>query len=258
MFYNISNQQKAGLSRSKVLNFWHNIKNREGPTLTGDVIYCLKKITKIAEFYRALLKMKDYFKTGCFASKWLIKVEAKGTNQSFGVDIETKLKRRVCVFRWLCVICRSPFCWWDLCQLNFCQPRALPSKTCSLNRGIGLQLNKKIKTDFFQKSAFFELAITQKRFIFEHSYVSYGKRQKSCTLIVIYVILSYLTSKIFNSSSKSTGFFCRRGSIYRASFFWETSKRLIYQGLQKRMVGFIKKSHVIAPNPNSNNLIYKL
>ena len=81
------------------------------------------------------LKMKDYFKTGCFASKWLIKVEAKGTNQSFGVDIETKLKRRVCVFRWLCVICRSPFCWWDLCQLNFCQSRALPSKTCSLNRG---------------------------------------------------------------------------------------------------------------------------
>ena len=49
------------------------------------------------------LKMKDYFKTGCFASKWLIKVEAKGTNQrenqSFGVNIETKLKRRVCVFR---------------------------------------------------------------------------------------------------------------------------------------------------------------
>ena len=86
------------------------------------------------------LKMKDYFKTGCFASKWLIKVEAKGTNQSFGVDIETKLKRRVYVFRWLCVICRSPFCWWDLCQLNFCQSRALPSKTCSLNRGIGLYI----------------------------------------------------------------------------------------------------------------------
>ena len=27
------------------------------------------------------LKMKDYFKTGCFASKWLIEIEAKGTNQ---------------------------------------------------------------------------------------------------------------------------------------------------------------------------------
>ena len=45
-------------------------------------------------------------------------------------------------------------------------------------------LNKKIKTDFFQKSTFFESPITQKRFIFEHSYISYGKRQKSCTLIV--------------------------------------------------------------------------
>ena len=45
--------------------------------------------------------------------------------------------------------------------------------------------NKKIKTDFFQKSTFFESPITQKRFIFEHSYVLHGKRQKSCTLIVI-------------------------------------------------------------------------
>ena len=57
------------------------------------------------------------------------------------------------------------------------------------------------------KSTFFESPITHKRFIFEHSYISYGKRQKSCCLIVILVILSYLTSPIFNSSSKSTGFF---------------------------------------------------
>ena len=42
-----------------------------------------------------------------------------------------------------------------------------------------------MKTDFFQKSTFFELPIARKRSIFEHSYVSYGKRQKSCTLIVI-------------------------------------------------------------------------
>ena len=41
--------------------------------------------------------------------------------------------------------------------------------------------------DFFQKTTFFESPITQKRFIFKHSYISYGKRQKSCTLIVIYV-----------------------------------------------------------------------
>ena len=44
---------------------------------------------------------------------------------------------------------------------------------------------KKIKTDFPGKSTFFELPITQKQFIFEESYSSYGKRQKSCTLIVI-------------------------------------------------------------------------
>ena len=50
---------------------------------------------------------------------------------------------------------------------------------------IKLFLYKKIKTDFFQKSTFFESSITQKQFIFEHSHVSYGKRKKSCTLIVI-------------------------------------------------------------------------
>ena len=67
------------------------------------------------------------------------------------------------------------------------------------------------KTDFFQKRHCFESLITHKRSIFEHGYISYGKRQKSCTLLVI---LSYLTFPIFNSSSKSTGFFffCKRGS----------------------------------------------
>ena len=42
------------------------------------------------------LKMKDSFKTGSFANKWLIEIEAKGTNQrgnsSFGVNIDTMLK----------------------------------------------------------------------------------------------------------------------------------------------------------------------
>ena len=47
------------------------------------------------------------------------------------------------------------------------------------------KIAKKIKTDFPGKSTFFELPITQKRFIFEESYISNGKRQKSCTLIVI-------------------------------------------------------------------------
>ena len=41
------------------------------------------------------LKMKDSFKTGYFASKWLIEIEAKGTNwrgnSSLWMDIETKL-----------------------------------------------------------------------------------------------------------------------------------------------------------------------
>ena len=39
-----------------------------------------------------------------------------------------------------------------------------------------------MKTDFPGKSTFFESPITHKRFIFEHSYILYGKRQKSCTL----------------------------------------------------------------------------
>ena len=42
------------------------------------------------------LKMKDSFKTGCFAFKLMIKIEAKGTNwrenSSLWVDIETKLQ----------------------------------------------------------------------------------------------------------------------------------------------------------------------
>ena len=41
------------------------------------------------------------------------------------------------------------------------------------------------KTIFLELITFFELLIAQKRFIFEHSYVSYGKRQKSCTFIII-------------------------------------------------------------------------
>ena len=68
-------------------------------------------------------------------------------------------------------------------------------------------LTKKIKTDFFQKSAFFESSITQKRSIFEQSFISYAKRQKSCTLIVIYLKCLYLTSPTLNSSTKSNRLF---------------------------------------------------
>ena len=74
-------------------------------------------------------------------------------------------------------------------------------------KSVQRKLNKRIKTDFSGKSTLFESPITHKRFIFEHSYISYRKRQKSCTLIVILVELSYLTSPVFNSPSKSTGFF---------------------------------------------------
>ena len=76
------------------------------------------------------------------------------------------------------------------------------------------------KNRFFQKSAFFESPITQKRFIFAHNYVSYGKRQKSCTLIVILIILTYLTSAICNSSSKSTGFFQTRKYFTHENIFF--------------------------------------
>ena len=38
---------------------------------------------------------------------------------------------------------------------------------------------------FCYPTTFIELLITHKRFIFKESYISYGKRQKSCTLIVI-------------------------------------------------------------------------
>ena len=41
------------------------------------------------------------------------------------------------------------------------------------------------KRTFCYQTTFIESPITHKRFIFEHSYISYGKRQKSCTLIVV-------------------------------------------------------------------------
>ena len=96
------------------------------------------------------LKMKDYFKTGCFASKWLIKVEAKGTNQSFGVDIETKLKRRVCVFRWLCVICRSPFCWWGLMPVELLPIESVTQQDMFFEQGNRLVIYIKIGLENFE------------------------------------------------------------------------------------------------------------
>ena len=41
------------------------------------------------------------------------------------------------------------------------------------------------KQTFCYPTAFIESLITHKRFVFEESYISYGKRQKSCTFIVV-------------------------------------------------------------------------
>ena len=61
------------------------------------------------------------------------------------------------------------------------------AKSSFLTKSAQKLLNIKSKTGlfFFKKSAFFESLMTHKRSIFEHSYVSYDKRQKSFTLIVI-------------------------------------------------------------------------
>ena len=59
-------------------------------------------------------------------------------------------------------------------------------KSPFLAKSVQKSLNKKNKNWlFFKKTTFFESPITQKRFIFEESYSSYGKRQKSCTLNVV-------------------------------------------------------------------------
>ena len=100
-------------------------------------------------------------------------------------------------------------------ELSAIQKRWLGSqKVCFWKKVCKKKLNKEIKNGFFSKNAFFESLITEKQFIFEHGYVSYDKRQKSCTFIVILIILSYLTSPIFNSSSKSTGFFLQTRKYY--------------------------------------------
>ena len=41
------------------------------------------------------------------------------------------------------------------------------------------------KRNFWYPTAFFESLITHEWLIFEESYILYGKRQKSCTLIVV-------------------------------------------------------------------------
>ena len=80
------------------------------------------------------------------------------------------------------------------------------------------------KRTFCYSTTFFESLITHKRFVFKESYISYGKRQKSCTLIVILVKCLYLTSPIFNSLAKSNRTFYLPGRKYNlfslASRYW--------------------------------------
>ena len=96
-----------------------------------------------------------------------------------------------------------------------------------------------MKTNFFQKSTFFESPIAHKRFIFEHSYVSYDKRQKSCNLIVIKIKCLYLTSPIFNSSSKSTVYFFLTARKYFFFFFLKRHRPFFF--VESRMdLSFLK------------------
>ena len=75
------------------------------------------------------------------------------------------------------------------------------------------------KRTFCYPSTFIELLITYKRFIFEESYISYGKCQKSCTLIVVLVKCFYLMSPIFYSSAKSNRTFYLRSFIVLQTAF---------------------------------------
>ena len=75
--------------------------------------------------------------------------------------------------------------------------------------------NQRFKKGIFLKkysTTFFESLILINGSFLKESYISYGKRQKSCTLIVIWVKCLYLTSPTFNSSAKSSFFYCKGGS----------------------------------------------
>ena len=59
------------------------------------------------------------------------------------------------------------------------------------------------KRSFCYPTTFLETPITQKPSIFEQSFISYSKRRKSCTLIVVKVVCLYLLPLIYNLSAKS-------------------------------------------------------
>ena len=56
------------------------------------------------------------------------------------------------------------------------------AKSPFLAKSVQKSLNKKIKTDFFQKTTFFESPIMHKRFIFEESYICHMVNVKRVVL----------------------------------------------------------------------------
>ena len=91
------------------------------------------------------LKMKYSFKTGCFASKWLIEIEAKGTNwrgnSSLWSNHWNEAKEKSMFFR--IFLCHLLFDVWPvglyLTSWTFSYKDSAWG-TCSLNRGIGLYI----------------------------------------------------------------------------------------------------------------------
>ena len=82
------------------------------------------------------------------------------------------------------------------------------------------------KLTFSHPTTFIESLITHKRFIFKESYISYGKRQKNCTLIVVLVKCLYLTSPIFNSLAKSNRTFYLPGRKYLLNLLYVKNEKL--------------------------------
>ena len=103
-------------------------------------------------------------------------------------------------------------------------------------------LIKKIKTDRGLLYTFFWIVDYSETVHFwaeESCILVYGKRQNSCTLIVILVILSYLKYPIFNSSSKSTGYFIVNEEVYTLCTRTHVSKSLLFPfGLRATMGAF--------------------
>ena len=111
------------------------------------------------------------------------------------------------------------------------------------------------KTDFLLPDNFFESLITQKRSIFEESYISYGKRQKSCTLIVVWsnVCISRLRFLIRRQSRTGffllqtrkyflSNFFCQILLLKKRPFFRFTSERMAQAKVNRKQEKKMKEN----------------